>query len=79
MSVQAQPASLQLESYSNKHPCLGLCIIINNKTFNKLLTGQSNRDGTDVDAKALENVFMHLGFDVRRYDDLDRTDLSITL
>ena len=78
-SAQAQHASLQLDSYSDKHPRLGLCVIVNNKNFNKQLTGQSNRDGTDVDAKALENVFMHLGFDVRRYDDLNRTDMSISL
>ena len=75
----AQTASLELESYSNKHTRIGLCVIINNKNFNKLLTGQGNRDGTDVDAKALENVFMHLGFDVTRYDDLSKTDMSINL
>lgn len=79
VNTQTPSACLQLDSYSNKHPRLGLCVIVNNKTFNKQLTGQSNRDGTDVDAKALENVFMHLGFDVRRYNDLSRTDMSINL
>ena len=75
----APAASLEFESYSNKHGRRGLCVIINNKNFNKVLTGQQDREGTDVDAKALENVFMHLGFDVTRYDNLSSTDLSINL
>ena len=75
----APAASLEFESYSNKHGRRGLCVIINNKNFNKVLTGQQDREGTDVDAKALENVFMHLGFDVTRYDNLTSTDLSINL
>ena len=71
--------ALSLESYSCKHPRRGRCVIINNQHFNRLLTGQSDRDGTEVDAAVVESMFVSLGFEVMRYDDLSINDMSIYL
>lgn len=78
MSTKAD-VSLSLERYSCNHARRGSCIIINNQHFNRLLTGQSDRDGTEVDAVAVESLFVSLGFDVVRYNDLTVTEMSISL
>jgi hypothetical protein len=67
------------EKYSCSNKRRGRCIIINNHHFNKMLTRQNDRTGTDVDATAVQNVFKSLGFNVTRYDDLTVTDMSINL
>jgi Caspase domain len=71
--------SVVLDKYSCSNKRRGRCIIINNHHFNKQLTRQNDRDGTDVDAAAVQKVFKSLGFDVTRYDDLTVTDMSINL
>ena len=73
------PASiLTLSEYNFGHPRRGKAVVINQKDFHPR-TNQSNREGTDVDAEAVTNVFMDLGFDVDRYDNLTSTDFSITM
>jgi len=57
----------------------GRCVVINNHHFNHLLTNQRDRDGTEVDAAAAERLFVSLGFEVMRYDDLTINDMSICL
>ena len=42
----------------------GVFVIINNRYFQKT-TGMGERNGTDVDAANLYQLFMGLGFDVR--------------
>jgi len=71
--------SSELETYSCSHPRRGRCVIINNHHFNRILTNQSDRDGTEVDALAVENLFVSLSFDVMRYDDLNVNEMSINL
>ena len=44
-----------------------------------MLTRQLDRDGTEVDAAAVESLFVSLGFEVVRYDDLTINDMSINL
>ena len=44
-----------------------------------MLTRQLDRDGTEVDAAAVEALFVSLGFEVMRYDDLTINDMSINL
>jgi hypothetical protein len=77
--VQMKKAVLELETYNFGYPRRGRCIIINNHHFNRMLTKQMDRDGTEVDATAVESLFVSLGFDVVRYDDLTVTEMSINL
>uniref|UniRef100_A0AAQ4QBA7 Caspase-3 n=1 Tax=Gasterosteus aculeatus aculeatus TaxID=481459 RepID=A0AAQ4QBA7_GASAC len=49
--------------YKMDYPCMGTCVIINNKTFDPK-TGLSPRNGTDVDAAELEKTFSRLGYKV---------------
>lgn len=43
------------------------------------VSGQSDREGSEVDAEAVEKLFMRLGFEVTRFDDLNSLDFSINL
>lgn len=70
---------LNFDRYNFNHPRRGLAVIINNEHFNYRLTRQQEREGTEVDAEALEQTFVRLGFDVTRYDDLTVTDMRMTL
>ena len=54
-------------------------MIINNHHFNRVLTNQSDRVGTEVDAAAVESLFVSLGFEVMRYNDMTINDMSINL
>ena len=74
-----EAVTLSLERYRCDHARRGRCVIINNHHFNRLLTSQSDRDGTEVDATAVESLFVSLGFEVMRYDDLTVNDMSINL
>ncbi|XP_055034675.2 caspase-3 [Misgurnus anguillicaudatus] len=49
--------------YNMKYPSVGQCVIINNKNFHKR-TGMGVRNGTDVDAKKVMEVFTNLGFKI---------------
>lgn len=68
-----------LDEYNFSHERRGLCLIINNHHFNKQLTNQNDREGTEVDAAICESTFMRLGFDVTRRDDLTVTEMSIAV
>ena len=74
-----QSTGVALERYGCGHARRGRCVIINNRHFNRLLTNQLDRDGTEVDAAAVESLFVSLGFEVMRYDDLSINDMSINL
>lgn len=54
--------------YSLNYPCIGQCVIINNKNFHKS-TGMNQRNGTDVDATNALKVFGKLGYKVKVYND----------
>ncbi|XP_008325954.1 caspase-3b isoform X3 [Cynoglossus semilaevis] len=54
--------------YRMDYPRMGVCVIINNKNFNKN-TGMDVRDGTDVDAALAMKTFSSLGYDVRVAND----------
>nr|5JFT_A Chain A, Caspase 3, apoptosis-related cysteine protease a [Danio rerio]5JFT_B Chain B, Caspase 3, apoptosis-related cysteine protease a [Danio rerio] len=54
--------------YSLNYPNIGHCIIINNKNFDRR-TGMNPRNGTDVDAGNVMNVFRKLGYIVKVYND----------
>nr|ASJ77389.1 caspase-3 [Megalobrama amblycephala] len=66
MQVDAMPQSHF--RYSLNYPNIGHCIIINNKNFDRS-TGMNQRNGTDVDAGNVMNVFRKLGYTVRVYND----------
>ncbi|XP_069053068.1 caspase-8-like isoform X4 [Lepisosteus oculatus] len=53
----------------------GYCLIFNNLNFERL----STRTGTNADAKALEEVFSWLGFEVKRHDDLKAAEMRAKL
>ncbi|XP_046366704.2 cell death protein 3-like isoform X1 [Haliotis rufescens] len=61
--------------YNFNYKRRGLFLIINNKNFHPN-TGQQTREGTDVDAERLEERFQDLGFEVKRYDDVNRSRIS---
>ena len=56
-----------LPCYQMKSYPQGIGVIINNKKFRGYL---GNREGTDVDAAALQRLFTYLGFYTYRYNDL---------
>ncbi|KAF1384381.1 hypothetical protein PFLUV_G00117740 [Perca fluviatilis] len=49
--------------YKMDYPCIGTCLIINNKNFHSS-TGMSARNGTDVDAAAAIETFTKLGYKI---------------
>lgn len=67
--------SLQNDNtYKMDYPEMGLCIIINNKNFDKN-TGMALRSGTDVDAANLRETFRSLKYEVRNKNDLTREEI----
>lgn len=66
--------------YSLDFPCIGQCIIINNKNFDRG-TGMNQRNGTDVDAANMMKVFTKLGYKVKVYNDqtVDQLKQVLTL
>ncbi|XP_070683585.1 caspase-3a [Pempheris klunzingeri] len=67
VDVDARSGSYSFR-YSLKFPCIGQCIIINNKNFDRR-TGMNQRNGTDVDAANAMRVFTKLGYKVKVYND----------
>lgn len=61
--------------YNFNYKRRGVFLVINNKVFDAS-TGQSFREGSDLDAERLEERFQALGFEVRRYDDLTANQMS---
>ena len=55
-----------LMSYQMKSYPRGICTIINNKYFSNM----SEREGTDADAAALQQLFTYFGFYTSRYNNL---------
>ncbi|TDH07901.1 hypothetical protein EPR50_G00111250 [Perca flavescens] len=54
--------------YKMDYPCIGTCLIINNKNFHSS-TGMSARKGTDEDATAAKKTFSKLGYKVNVNND----------
>ncbi|TDH07900.1 hypothetical protein EPR50_G00111240 [Perca flavescens] len=54
--------------YKMDYPCIGTCLIINNKNFHSS-TRMSARNGTDVDAAAAIETFSKLGYNVNVNND----------
>ncbi|KAF1384380.1 hypothetical protein PFLUV_G00117730 [Perca fluviatilis] len=54
--------------YKMDYPCIGTCLIINNKNFHSS-TGMSARNGTDEDAAAAKKTFSKLGYKVNVNND----------
>ncbi|NXJ25541.1 CASP8 protein, partial [Dicrurus megarhynchus] len=74
-----------LEAYKmTSRPC-GVCLILNNHNFAKAREGalehkyMKDRNGTDVDAAALRNVFSKLHFRVEEYRDLTAEEIRKTV
>uniref|UniRef100_A0A8C0VUH2 Caspase family p20 domain-containing protein n=1 Tax=Cyanistes caeruleus TaxID=156563 RepID=A0A8C0VUH2_CYACU len=74
-----------LEAYKmTSRPC-GVCLILNNHNFAKAREGvlehkhMKDRNGTDVDAAALRNVFTKLHFRVEEYRDLTAEGIRKTV
>ncbi|NXK91330.1 CASP8 protein, partial [Formicarius rufipectus] len=77
--------SPQLEAYRmSSRPC-GVCLILNNHNFAKAREGTlehrhlRDRNGTDVDAAALRNVFSKLHFRIEEYRDLTAEEIRKTV
>uniref|UniRef100_A0A3B3ZG64 Caspase-3 n=1 Tax=Periophthalmus magnuspinnatus TaxID=409849 RepID=A0A3B3ZG64_9GOBI len=75
LSIKSNETKVQTEVdpyiYRTDFPCVGLCLIINNKNFHRS-TGMSTRNGTDVDAAAVMETFIKLGYKL-----IVATDLSV--
>ncbi|NXD36878.1 CASP8 protein, partial [Copsychus sechellarum] len=78
-------SSQLLEAYKmTSRPC-GVCLILNNHNFAKAREGvlehkhMKDRNGTDVDAAALRNVFNKLHFRVEEYRDLTAEEIRKTV
>ncbi|XP_076595841.1 caspase-3-like [Chaetodon auriga] len=54
--------------YKMDYPCLGTCLIINNKNFHRS-TQMSARNGTDVDAANAVKTFSSLGYKIKFVND----------
>ncbi|NXK58219.1 CASP8 protein, partial [Sylvietta virens] len=78
-------SSQRREAYKmTSRPC-GVCLILNNHNFAKAREGalehkyMKDRNGTDVDAAALRNVFSKLHFRVEEYRDLTAEGIRKTV
>uniref|UniRef100_A0A3P9MVU9 Caspase-3 n=1 Tax=Poecilia reticulata TaxID=8081 RepID=A0A3P9MVU9_POERE len=67
-SSGSQGSPSDIYRYRTDYPCMGVCLIINNKNFDAR-TGMSVRDGTDVDAANVAKTFVKLGYKVRLLND----------
>lgn len=61
-------AGLDPYRYRMDYPCLGTCLIINNKNFHPS-TQMGTRNGTDVDAGIAMKTFSQLGYKVKMAND----------
>ncbi|CAH1794547.1 unnamed protein product [Owenia fusiformis] len=68
-----------LSEYNFSHKRRGKALIINNRNFDAMLTGQMDRDGTDIDADAITARLTDLGFDVDVLHNLTTTKMSFAL
>uniref|UniRef100_A0A3P9MW46 Caspase-3 n=1 Tax=Poecilia reticulata TaxID=8081 RepID=A0A3P9MW46_POERE len=65
-SSGSQGSPSDIYRYRTDYPCMGVCLIINNKNFDARM---SVRDGTDVDAANVAKTFVKLGYKVRLLND----------
>ncbi|NWS06944.1 CASP8 protein, partial [Motacilla alba] len=78
-------SSQLLEAYKMTSRPRGVCLILNNHNFAKAREGvlehkhMKDRNGTDVDAAALRNVFSKLHFRVEEYRDLTAEEIRETV
>ncbi|OWK58436.1 Caspase-8 [Lonchura striata] len=78
-------SSQLLEAYKMTSRPRGVCLILNNHNFAKAREGVlehkhlKDRNGTDVDAAALRNVFSKLHFRVEEYRDLTAEEIRETV
>ncbi|XP_031442806.1 caspase-3-like [Clupea harengus] len=75
--VDAKPPA-DAYRYNMNYPCLGQCVIINNKNFDSK-TGMNMRNGTDADAGNMMKVFTQLGYKVKINNDLTVKDIKTLL
>ncbi|XP_047210049.1 caspase-3-like [Girardinichthys multiradiatus] len=61
--------------YRMDYPCIGTCLIINNKNFHRS-TGMTTRTGTDVDAAGVAKTFSKLGYKVRLFNDQTMAEMK---
>nr|XP_046262571.1 caspase-3-like [Scatophagus argus] len=61
--------------YKMDYPCLGICLIINNKNFHPK-TQMSSRTGTDADAALAVKTFTALGYKIRIFNDLTMKEMT---
>ncbi|XP_061090790.1 caspase-8-like isoform X2 [Conger conger] len=78
LSVDAGTESIYEEAYDMSRRPRGHCIIINNHNF-EASRKHPNRDGTDVDARALKEVFERMHFRVHPHRDLTQARLLSVL
>ncbi|CAL1614292.1 unnamed protein product [Knipowitschia caucasica] len=80
-SVRAGP-TVQISDddwkYDQKFPSIGVCMIINNKTFLPQ-TGMKPRPGTEKDADAAKKTFGNLGYKVTVHNDLTKKQIETAL
>lgn len=83
-SVPASDESSKIQTeedmyrYRMDFPCMGLCLLINNKNFQPS-TGMNTRKGTDVDAAAVAKTFIKLGYKMKVFTDLKVAAMKDTL
>nr|XP_015214953.1 PREDICTED: caspase-8-like [Lepisosteus oculatus]XP_015214954.1 PREDICTED: caspase-8-like [Lepisosteus oculatus]XP_015214955.1 PREDICTED: caspase-8-like [Lepisosteus oculatus]XP_015214956.1 PREDICTED: caspase-8-like [Lepisosteus oculatus]XP_015214957.1 PREDICTED: caspase-8-like [Lepisosteus oculatus] len=74
---QEESCVIQNKEYKMSSLPRGYCLILNN--FDFVEKRIQNRWGTEHDAKALEEVFCWLGFEVKRHDDLKAAEMRAKL
>lgn len=68
ISSSSRAADVDPYRYKMDYPCLGTCLVINNKNFDRS-TQMSPRNGTDLDAATAMKVFSSLGYKMRVTND----------
>ncbi|XP_030594929.1 caspase-3-like [Archocentrus centrarchus] len=64
----SKPAASDPYRYKMDYPCIGICLIINNKNFHRS-TGLRTRSGTDVDGANVAQTFLNLGYKIQVFND----------
>uniref|UniRef100_A0A3Q2VYI7 Caspase-3 n=1 Tax=Haplochromis burtoni TaxID=8153 RepID=A0A3Q2VYI7_HAPBU len=64
----SKPEASDVYRYKMDYPCIGTCVIINNKNFHSK-TGMGTRNGTDADAANVAKTFKNLGYKVKTLND----------
>ncbi|XP_037531026.1 caspase-3b [Nematolebias whitei] len=67
-SSDSKPVVKDPHRYNMEYPCIGTCLIINNKNFHRS-TKMDFREGTDVDATSVQKTFKRLGYKISVFND----------